>query len=74
MKQIITGPFGCVAYHNTVDRCDQQYPALNIPSRDFACRDMPLAANHVYAANVVPMNRRVPVCTAVALFGISAKR
>ena len=58
MEQIITGPFGRVAYHNAALAGAGQYPALNMPDRDFVRGEMPVAANKRYAPHVVPLLRR----------------
>lgn len=74
MKQIITGPFGRVAYHNAAQSGAGQYPALNMPSRDFACGDMPVAANAAYAPHVVPLLRRQRGNAAFAITGMAFQR
>lgn len=71
MKQIITGPFGRVAYHNAALVGAGQYPSLNIPSRDFARGEMPVAANTVYAPHVVPLMRCQSGGAALAMTGMA---
>jgi hypothetical protein len=74
MEQIITGPFGRVAYHNAARVGAGQYPALNIPSRDFARGEMPVAANTTYALHVVPLFRRQSAGAALAITGMAFQR
>lgn len=74
MKQIITGPMGRIAYHNAETATDGQYPALNLPSRSFARAESMVAANDIYAPNIISMPRQFRSRVALARFGTPAKR
>ena len=74
MKQIITGPFGRVAYHNAAHSGRGQYPVLNMPCRDFARGDSLVAANDAYMSNVVPLARARYNRAMVANISLSANR
>lgn len=74
MKQIITGPFGRVAYHGTTQRLRGQYPALNLPCREFARGDMLVAANNSGAPGVIQLPRQMRRGAALAMFGSPAQR
>jgi hypothetical protein len=73
MKQIITGPYGRVAYHGASHACGQ-YPALNLPCRAFARGDLLVAANSANAPGVIAMPRQLRTGAAMAMFGTPAKR
>jgi len=72
MKQIMTGPFGLVAYHNTSQGGAGQYPALNIPSRDFIRDDMLVAANDAQLRNVSVLKRQMPRRATVAMYSTTS--
>jgi hypothetical protein len=74
MKQIITGPFGRVAYHDacTVER--GQYPALNLPCLAFARGKTLVAANEVATPCVISLPRQMRTGAALAMFGSPVKR
>jgi len=72
MKQIITGPFGRVAYHNAAHDGAGQYPALNMPCCNFARGHTLVAANNGYASNVVPLARAVFNRAAIVGLSLSA--
>lgn len=74
MEQIITGPFGRVAYHNAALAGAGQYPALNMPNRDFVRGEMPVAANKRYAPHVVPLLHRRNGNEALAMSGMPLQR
>lgn len=74
MTQIITGPFGCVAYHDQTPKALGQYPALNLPCRAFARGDEAIGANDAYAPNVVRLPRHMRTGAALAMFGSPSKR
>ncbi|MEH6645401.1 hypothetical protein [Sulfitobacter sp.] len=74
MKQIITGPLGLVAYHDASKNGAGQYPALNLPNRDFARGDLLIAANEPHAPNVVSLPRQTRSRAALAMFGKPEKR
>jgi hypothetical protein len=69
MKQIITGPFGRVIYHDATGASAGQYPALNMPCRAFARGDTMVAANAHGAPPVVGLPRRTRSREALAMFG-----
>jgi hypothetical protein len=70
MKQIITGPFGRVAYHNAGGVGRNQYPTLNIPCSTFARGEMMQPANKSHAPNVIQLRSRA----AMVMFGAPIKR
>lgn len=72
MKQIMTGPLGLVAYHNTSQGGAGQYPALNIPSRDFMRGDMLVAANEAQPHNVIVLTRQMTRRAAVAMYSTTS--
>ncbi|MDG1069475.1 MAG: hypothetical protein P8P40_14050 [Sulfitobacter sp.] len=72
MKQIITGPFGRVAYHNAAQSGAAQYPSLNMPCRDFARGEALVAANDAGVSNVVHPARAQHSRAATARYGIFA--
>lgn len=74
MKQIITGPFGRVAYHSASRQSSGQYPALNLPCLKFASGAMPQAANQTNAPGVIRLPSRTRARAALAMFGTPAKR
>jgi hypothetical protein len=85
MNQIITGPFGRIAYHiavgqrqgqtrgETGGQTRGQYPALNLPCVAFARAHYARAANDAAASNVSSIAAR-DQCTNRALHGASALR
>ncbi len=73
MTQIITGPFGRLAYH-AVAAAAAQYPALNVPCTGFARAPGATAANQSSAPDVVSLPRHMRGSAALALFGNPAKR
>ncbi|KIN71832.1 hypothetical protein [Sulfitobacter guttiformis] len=74
MKQIITGPFGRLAYHDASRKPVGLYPALNAPCCEFARADRLVAANNLYAPRVVEMPRQLRSRAAMAMFGTPTKR
>ncbi len=74
MTQIITGPFGRLAYHDSGSENHLGYPALNVPSCDFARAEMLVAANQSHALNVVQLPRQMRSRAALAMFGEPTKR
>lgn len=73
MKQVITGPYGAVAYHVTRQSA-APFPALDIPDCSFASGVDMVAANSPRAPGVVHLPRLERTRAAVALLGIPAKR
>ena len=55
MQQIITGPFGRLAYHAACASEAGQYPVLNAPCRDFAAGRALVPVNSPFAPHVVPL-------------------
>ncbi|WP_299029436.1 hypothetical protein [uncultured Sulfitobacter sp.] len=74
MNQIITGPFGRLAYFGADEGASGQYPALNAPSVAFAQGHDLIGANMIYAPNVVSLPRQMRTRAAEAMFGVPAKR
>jgi hypothetical protein len=74
MQQIITGPNGRIAYHAAICGMRGQYPALNLPCRDFARGDRLAAANTTYPPVVIALPRQMRRGAALAMFGAPAKR
>ncbi|MDC0135863.1 hypothetical protein OAI26_04195 [Sulfitobacter sp.] len=74
MKQIITGPFGRLAYHDAAGTDAGLYPALNEPNCDFARGAKLVAANDAGGLTVMRMPRQMGRRAAVAMFGNPAKR
>ncbi|MEH6829695.1 hypothetical protein [Sulfitobacter sp.] len=74
MTQIITGPFGRLAYHDADALEAGLYPALNRPNCDFARGEKLIAANDAGGSAVVNMPRQMRRHAAVAMFGNPAKR
>jgi hypothetical protein len=58
MIQIITGPFGRIAYHDATRALRGQYPALNLPCRAFARGDALVAANAQDTPDVIYLSCR----------------
>jgi len=67
MKQIITGPFGRVIYHDASGPLARQYPALNMPCRAFARGDELVAANACHSPQVVYLSQGSRSGAAVSL-------
>lgn len=74
MKQIITGPYGRVAYHGAAPVELSQFPALNLPCLAFARGEHLIASNEIYAPNVVRLPRHMRSRAALAMFGKPEKR
>ncbi|KEJ90327.1 hypothetical protein [Sulfitobacter donghicola] len=74
MKQIITGPFGRMAYYNANAKFGGQYPTLNLPNCDFARGAGLVAANGMLPPNVIKMPRKTRTGAAIAMFGEPTKR
>ncbi|QUJ77270.1 hypothetical protein KDD17_04440 [Sulfitobacter albidus] len=73
MKQVITGPYGLIAYH-APRQAAACYPALNIPDCGFARGQESAAANSPSAPGVVQLPRRRRARAAVELFGTPGRR
>jgi len=71
MKQTMTGPYGYVAYFNPMGTAVAQYPALNLPKRDFAKPGAQHAANDPMPPHVVPLPRRRQRTAAVAMLSVA---
>ncbi|WP_298861850.1 hypothetical protein [uncultured Sulfitobacter sp.] len=74
MKQIITGPFGRLAYHDAGMSDTGLYPALNAPCCEFARGKKLVAANDTGGLTVLQMPRQMRRRAAVAMFGNPTKR
>jgi hypothetical protein len=74
MKQIITGPFGRIAYFGTSGQGAGQYPSLNLPFTAFAKGCMTTVANVTSAPGVIQLPRQLRSRAALAMFGQPAKR
>lgn len=74
MKQIITGPFGRLAFYDPEAEINSQYPAFNVPDCDFARGEILVAANVSHAPNVIQMPRQLRRNAAMAMFGTPTKR
>lgn len=74
MTQIITGPFGRLAYHDAQKTEHGLYPALNRPNCDFARGESLSVANNAGGPTVVRMPRQMRRHAAVAMFGNPVKR
>lgn len=74
MTQIITGPFGRLAYHDALAIEVGLYPALNRPNCDFARGEHLIAANDAGGSTIVQMPRQTRRHAAVAMFGNPTKR
>lgn len=74
MKQIITGPFGRLAYHDAAATDAGLYPALNEPCCAFARGAQLRAANDANEPTTVKMPRQMRRNAAVAMFGNPTKR
>lgn len=74
MTQIITGPFGRLAYHDAGATEHGLYPALNRPNCDFARGENLIVANDAGGPTVVRMPRQMRRHAAVAMFGDPVKR
>lgn len=69
MTQVITGPFGRLAYYAGAAGTRGQYPALNLPCTAFARAGTHGAANKQGAPHALHLPRRRRVHAAVAMFG-----
>lgn len=74
MTQIITGPFGLLAYHDALATDVGLYPALNRPDCNFARAEKLVAANDAGCLTVVQIPRQMRRYAAVAMFGNPVKR
>lgn len=74
MKQIITGPYGRIAYFNPTPAGAKAYPALNLPSCDFARAKTLKAANSASAPQVIRLPRSTRRNAALAMFGAPERR
>lgn len=74
MKQVMTGPYGYVAYFDPKGTSPAQYPALNIPLCDFAKAGAQSAANATDAPRVVRLPRQMRRRAALAMFGSPERR
>ncbi|MEQ6247611.1 hypothetical protein ABMC89_01835 [Sulfitobacter sp. HNIBRBA3233] len=74
MLQIMTGPMGCLAYLDARSMAGAAYPALNVPSCDFASGEGVVAANDIAAPGVVSLPRHTRKGAARAMFGEPVKR
>jgi hypothetical protein len=74
MQQIITGPFGRLAFYDPEAVMDTQFPAFNPPSCEFARGEVFQAANFSHAPNVIPLPRQFRRNAAMAMFGRPTKR
>ena len=74
MKQIITGPFGRLAYHDAEAIEVGLYPSLNQPCCAFARGERLIAANDAGGPIVTDMPRKLRRHAAVIMFGNPVKR
>lgn len=74
MNQVITGPRGRIAYFNPQRSTAKAYPALNVPSCDFARGASLKAANDTSAPQVVRLPRQMRRNAALAMFGAPDRR
>jgi len=74
MKQIITGPYGRLAYFNPERNDALAYPALNAPCAAFARGTMLEAANDIHTPQVVRFPRQMRRNAALAMFGAPEPR
>ncbi|MCX7565017.1 hypothetical protein OS189_01505 [Sulfitobacter sp. F26169L] len=74
MTQIITGPFGRMAYYDGHATTGGQYPALDLPDTTFARGESLTAANDSVALQVIQLPRQMRSRAALAMFGTPAKR
>ncbi|MGB5863698.1 MAG: hypothetical protein WBG95_05315 [Sulfitobacter sp.] len=72
MKQIMTGPFGRVAYHGAAEQAE--FPALSVPCCAFAQGRGMMPANENHGPNIIAMPRRSRAGAALAMFGAPDKR
>ncbi len=74
MQQIITGPFGRLAFYAPNAAMETQFPTLNAPRCDFARGEVLRPANISHAPNVIPLPRQFRRNAAMAMFGVPTQR
>mgnify|MGYP000727868538 CR=1 FL=1 len=74
MTQIITGPFGRLAYFDSQATTSGQYPDLNLPDTAFAQANRMRAANSSHGPHVISLPRQTRSRAALAMFGAPTKR